>query len=49
MAAAVEAAIELEEACKLLLLLGEKPARYLTGQEALTLASTYSSPWTASS
>ncbi|MDQ1582386.1 MAG: 3-dehydro-4-phosphotetronate decarboxylase [Microbacteriaceae bacterium] len=46
MSAAVEAAIELEEACKLLLLLGGQPARYLTGQEALTLAATYSSPWT---
>jgi ribulose-5-phosphate 4-epimerase/fuculose-1-phosphate aldolase len=46
MAAAVEAAIELEEACKILLLLGTKPARYLTGREASTLASTYSSPWT---
>jgi ribulose-5-phosphate 4-epimerase/fuculose-1-phosphate aldolase len=47
MAAAVEAAIELEEACKLVLLLGERSARYLSGQEALTLASTYASPWTA--
>ena len=48
MAAAVEAAIELEEACKLLLLLGTKPARCLTSREALALASAYSSPWTAS-
>jgi ribulose-5-phosphate 4-epimerase/fuculose-1-phosphate aldolase len=47
MAAAVDAAIELEEACKILLLLGTKPARYLTGREASTLASTYSAPWTA--
>jgi ribulose-5-phosphate 4-epimerase/fuculose-1-phosphate aldolase len=47
MATAVEAAIELEEACKLVLLLGEKPARYLSSQEALTLASTYASSWTA--
>jgi ribulose-5-phosphate 4-epimerase/fuculose-1-phosphate aldolase len=47
MAAAVEAAIELEEACKLLLLLGTKPGRYLTTREALELASTYSSPWTS--
>jgi ribulose-5-phosphate 4-epimerase/fuculose-1-phosphate aldolase len=47
MAAAVDAAIELEEACKLLLLLGTKPARYLTSREALALASAYSSPWTA--
>lgn len=47
MAAAVDAAIELEEACKLLLLLGTKPARYLTSREAFALASAYSSPWTA--
>jgi ribulose-5-phosphate 4-epimerase/fuculose-1-phosphate aldolase len=47
MAAAVDAAIELEEACKLLLLLGTKPARFLTPREALELASAYSSPWTA--
>jgi ribulose-5-phosphate 4-epimerase/fuculose-1-phosphate aldolase len=47
MAAAVDAAIELEEACKILLLLGTKPARYLTHGEAFTLAATYSSPWTA--
>lgn len=47
MAAAVEAAIELEEACKLVLLLGAKPARYLSSEEALTLASTYASAWTA--
>ncbi|MDQ1597444.1 MAG: 3-dehydro-4-phosphotetronate decarboxylase [Microbacteriaceae bacterium] len=47
MGTAVEAAIELEEACKLLLLLGTKPARYLTSGEALALASTYSSSWTA--
>jgi ribulose-5-phosphate 4-epimerase/fuculose-1-phosphate aldolase len=46
MAAAVDAAIELEEACKILLLLGAKPARYLTGREAATLASRYSSAWT---
>lgn len=48
MAAAVDAAIELEEACKLLLLLGTKRARYLTSREAFALASAYSSPWTAS-
>jgi ribulose-5-phosphate 4-epimerase/fuculose-1-phosphate aldolase len=47
MAAAVDAAIELEEACKLLLLLGTKPAHYLTSREAFALASAYSSPWTA--
>jgi 3-dehydro-4-phosphotetronate decarboxylase len=42
---AVAAAVELEETCRLLLLLGGRPARLLTGEEAATLAARYGSPW----
>ncbi|MBK1787733.1 class II aldolase/adducin family protein [Prauserella cavernicola] len=44
-AEALDAAIELEEACKLLLLLGDRPIRTLGESDALRLAERYGSPW----
>ncbi|MBZ6196941.1 class II aldolase/adducin family protein [Streptomyces olivaceus] len=43
--AATEAAIEVEEASALLLLLGEQPVRHLTPAEATALARKYGTPW----
>lgn len=43
---AMEAAIELEEACKLTLLLGNHKARTLERDQACQLAAKYASPWT---
>lgn len=45
LAAAVDAAIELEEVCKLLILLGPHPVRHLTDDEAAHLAEKYRVPW----
>jgi ribulose-5-phosphate 4-epimerase/fuculose-1-phosphate aldolase len=45
MSAAVDAAIELEEVCALLLLIGDRPARLLSDAEAIELAERYDSPW----
>jgi 3-dehydro-4-phosphotetronate decarboxylase len=47
MRAAVEAAVELEEVCALLLLLGDRERRLLTEDEARELAARYGSPWDA--
>ncbi|SOD62640.1 Ribulose-5-phosphate 4-epimerase/Fuculose-1-phosphate aldolase [Streptomyces zhaozhouensis] len=46
MAAAVAAAVELEETSRLLLLLGQHPHRVLTPAEATALAARYGSHWT---
>lgn len=46
LAEAVDAAVELEEVSRLLLLLGETPARLLTDEETSHLAGAYGSPWT---
>ncbi|CAL9335731.1 class II aldolase/adducin family protein [Streptomyces sp. enrichment culture] len=46
--AAAEAAIEVEEASALLLLLGEQPVRHLTADEATALARKYGTYWEAS-
>jgi 3-dehydro-4-phosphotetronate decarboxylase len=45
MAAAVDAAIELEEVCTLLLSIGDRPMRVLTPAETAELAEKYDSPW----
>lgn len=45
MAAATDAAVELEEAAALTLSLGDRAARVLTPEEAGTLAAAYGSPW----
>jgi 3-dehydro-4-phosphotetronate decarboxylase len=45
MDAAVAAAVELEETCRLLLLLAGRPGRVLTEEETATLAARYGSPW----
>jgi ribulose-5-phosphate 4-epimerase/fuculose-1-phosphate aldolase len=47
MQSAVDSAVELEEACKLLLLLGSRPSRLLTDEEAARVAAKSSSPWSA--
>ncbi|GGX89796.1 class II aldolase/adducin family protein [Streptomyces minutiscleroticus] len=44
--AAVEAAVEIEEVSALLLLLGDRPARLLTHEEAGALAAAHGSVWT---
>lgn len=44
-AEALDAAIELEEAAKLLLLLGDRPVNTLGDADALRLARRYDSPW----
>lgn len=46
LAAASEAAVEIEEVAALLLLLGPRPARLLTPEESETLAARYDSCWT---
>ncbi|MGY0021324.1 class II aldolase/adducin family protein [Streptomyces sp. YJ-C3] len=46
-AAAIDAAVELEETAALLLSLGQLPARLLTPQEAQELADKYGTPWTS--
>jgi ribulose-5-phosphate 4-epimerase/fuculose-1-phosphate aldolase len=46
MATAVESAIELEEVCKLFLLMGSRPAHLLSDDEVARLATRYASPWT---
>lgn len=43
---AMEATIELEEVCKLMLLLRDYPTHALTREQACELAAKYSSPWT---
>ncbi|MGW3867842.1 class II aldolase/adducin family protein, partial [Streptomyces sp. NPDC005047] len=43
--AATEAAIEVEEACALHLLLGDQPVRLLTPEEATALATKYGTYW----
>lgn len=43
---ALDAAIELEEVCKLLLLLGNRTVRTLEPDQACQLAAKYASPWT---
>jgi 3-dehydro-4-phosphotetronate decarboxylase len=48
MRAAVEAAVELEEVCALLLLLGDREPRLLADGEARELAARYGSPWEVS-
>jgi ribulose-5-phosphate 4-epimerase/fuculose-1-phosphate aldolase len=45
--ASMDAAVELEETCRLLLLLGDRDRRLLTEQEAGLLAVRYGSPWGA--
>lgn len=47
MQSALDSAVELEEACKLLLLLGSQPPRLLTAEEAARVAAKSSSPWSA--
>ena len=47
MKSALDSAVELEEACKLLLLLGSQPPRLLTAEEAARVAAKSSSPWSA--
>ena len=44
---ACDSAVELEEVCKLLLLLGSQPSRLLTPEEASRVAAKCSSPWSA--
>ncbi|MCD5418813.1 class II aldolase/adducin family protein [Rhodococcus pyridinivorans] len=46
--AAIDAAIEIEEVCKLLILLGTHPVRHLTEEEAAHLADKYDVPWGSS-
>src|SRR4051812_30807368 len=45
MAAAADAAVELEEVCRLLLLLGGREPRLLSASEAAELAGRYGAPW----
>lgn len=47
MQSALDSAVELEETCKLLLLLGSQPSRLLTVEEAARVAAKSSSPWSA--
>ena len=49
MAAALEAAIELEEVSRLLLLLGDRPLQLLPDGEPERLAARYDSVWTVPS
>jgi Ribulose-5-phosphate 4-epimerase and related epimerases and aldolases len=44
---ALDSAIELEEVCKLILLLGSRSSRLLTAAEAARVAAKNSSPWSA--
>ncbi|MEU4659288.1 class II aldolase/adducin family protein [Streptomyces sp. NPDC023723] len=46
--AATEAAVEVEEVCALSLLLGDRPVRLLTPDEATALAAKYGTYWTES-
>ncbi|WP_320782111.1 class II aldolase/adducin family protein [Streptomyces sp. CRN 30] len=48
LAAAAEAAVEVEETCALSLLLGDRPVRLLTPPEAAALAAKYGTYWTES-
>ncbi len=45
MQSALESAVELEETCKVLLLLGPQPPRLLTAEQASRVAAKNSSPW----